>query len=258
MALKDTIVGYTDESGVTLPPLHPRCRCSIAYREVGDKPQSRNIGNETSTTNGTRILKPLTPEQIKEIRNAEDKAYNAKTGADFGFKKMNVTPAWDREILLTNPPDKIYGHTPNCQRCVVAHEARMRGYDVIARPSWGDDDTLRNSGQWLSAFDYNRDAFKVCTGKTGEEVIKSAEGIMRSFGEGARAIVVFKWDKINGHVIAAQCQNHGIVNFGDPQWGERFAAYKLKSADIEGGIVLLRVDNLKFTDVVKRCCKNRE
>lgn len=34
LALKDTIVGYTDESGVTLPPLHPRCRCAIIYDEV--------------------------------------------------------------------------------------------------------------------------------------------------------------------------------------------------------------------------------
>ena len=37
LALKDTVVGRTDETGVTLPPLHPRCRCAIVYREVGDK-----------------------------------------------------------------------------------------------------------------------------------------------------------------------------------------------------------------------------
>ena len=35
LALKDTVVGHTDESGVTIPPLHPRCRCAIMYREVG-------------------------------------------------------------------------------------------------------------------------------------------------------------------------------------------------------------------------------
>lgn len=34
LALKDTVVGHTDESGVTLPPLHPRCRCAIMYREI--------------------------------------------------------------------------------------------------------------------------------------------------------------------------------------------------------------------------------
>lgn len=28
------VIGHTDESGVTIPPLHPRCRCTIMYREV--------------------------------------------------------------------------------------------------------------------------------------------------------------------------------------------------------------------------------
>ena len=34
LPLKGKIVGYTDESGVQIPPLHPRCRCVIDYREV--------------------------------------------------------------------------------------------------------------------------------------------------------------------------------------------------------------------------------
>ncbi|MBR0290366.1 MAG: hypothetical protein IJQ82_15445 [Selenomonadaceae bacterium] len=34
LELKDRVVGHTDESGVTIPPLHPRCRCAIMYREV--------------------------------------------------------------------------------------------------------------------------------------------------------------------------------------------------------------------------------
>ena len=197
---------------------------------------------KSAVVGGTKII-PLTSESIKEIKEAEDRAYRAKTGADFGFRKMTGSPDWAREIIMTNPLDKFYGHTPNCQRCVVAHEARMRGYDVIARPSWGAEDTLRNSGEWLRAFDYSYADFKECYGKTGEEVMKSAEEIMRGFGEGARAIVVFKWDKINGHTILAQCREKGIVNFGDPQSGERAVAYKLKLADIAEKIILLRVDN---------------
>ena len=42
MALKDKVIGYTDEE-TQIPPLHPRCRCVIRYREIGDKPAS--IGN---------------------------------------------------------------------------------------------------------------------------------------------------------------------------------------------------------------------
>ena len=39
LELKDKVIGRTDESGVTLPPLHPRCRCAIMYREIGEKHQ---------------------------------------------------------------------------------------------------------------------------------------------------------------------------------------------------------------------------
>ena len=35
LSLKDSGIGRTDELGVQLPPLHPRCRCTIEYREVG-------------------------------------------------------------------------------------------------------------------------------------------------------------------------------------------------------------------------------
>ena len=61
LALKDTIVGYTDESGVTLPPLHPRCRCAIIYDEVaapkllkpGEPPRGLAAGNiDITTTQG--------------------------------------------------------------------------------------------------------------------------------------------------------------------------------------------------------------
>lgn len=56
LALKDTVVGHTDESGVTLPPLHPRCRCAIMYNEVAapKKPRGLAAGNiDTTTTEGS-------------------------------------------------------------------------------------------------------------------------------------------------------------------------------------------------------------
>ena len=49
LALKDKVVGHTDESGVTLPPLHPRCRCAIMYNEVAapKKPRGLAAGDRT-------------------------------------------------------------------------------------------------------------------------------------------------------------------------------------------------------------------
>jgi len=60
LALKDTIVGYTDESGVTLPPLHPRCRCAIIYDEVA---APRRIDNKPKPpkpeSKPTSVINPL-------------------------------------------------------------------------------------------------------------------------------------------------------------------------------------------------------
>ena len=55
LELKDTVVGRTDESGVTLPPLHPRCRCAIMYRELkgkNDKP------NKLPSNTGSNLQRP--------------------------------------------------------------------------------------------------------------------------------------------------------------------------------------------------------
>ena len=73
LSLKDSVVGHTDESGVTLPPLHPRCRCIIIYREA--KPSTHKglaAGNiDIVTTQGSPpklidTLKDMTPATIKK------------------------------------------------------------------------------------------------------------------------------------------------------------------------------------------------
>ena len=51
LALKDTVVGYTDESGVTLPPLHPRCRCTIIYDEIGTPQADKPLTSPASSGN---------------------------------------------------------------------------------------------------------------------------------------------------------------------------------------------------------------
>ena len=49
LELKDTVVGHTNEVGVQLPPLHPRCRCTISYRELTSKPTGGNVQPNSST-----------------------------------------------------------------------------------------------------------------------------------------------------------------------------------------------------------------
>ena len=60
LALKGSVVGHTDEVGVTLPPLHPRCRCAIAYREVGFRFDVQRFGNVK-----TELQRAMTENKIK-------------------------------------------------------------------------------------------------------------------------------------------------------------------------------------------------
>ena len=75
LALKDTVVGYTDESGVLLPPLHPRCRCAIMYDENLGRNKKPNVGSLNR-----HFAKPLTEKDVAAIKSEEDTAYNTKTG----------------------------------------------------------------------------------------------------------------------------------------------------------------------------------
>ena len=278
LALKDTVVGYTDELGVTLPPLHPRCRCAIMYDEVGTpratRPKPINpllpvaVATEiispatpepqTDITGGGVKFKPLTPEREKEIKDAEDVAYNTETGTDFGFKKMKRTPHWANELRYANGDRKGFERIINCQRCVVAHEARMRGYDVIARPSWGTDDLLQKVENWLNVFNGEKETYN-CVGSKPDEIKTFIDAKMNEWGAGSRAFVWFNWDnrKSAGHVIVSQLNENGFVQYGDPQVSKIGAVSYLGEVKI-GSVVMMRVDNLSFTDIVKRCCMNKE
>ena len=69
LALKDTVVGYTNESGVTLPPLHPRCRCAISYREPKDDEKPRGSFHRPTANSGAfaHLKVPLQLRAVKQI-----------------------------------------------------------------------------------------------------------------------------------------------------------------------------------------------
>ena len=116
------MVGRTDESGVTLPPLHPRCRCTISYREV-------------------EIKKPTG---------------NPK------WRRQEYFSTSDENLQATNPNrNRRLPFQINCQKCVPTYEMRMRGYDVVARPTFDLNsdsfaqehwDKVFENGLWESGF----------------------------------------------------------------------------------------------------------
>lgn len=84
MELKDTVVGTTDQSGVTIPPLHPRCRCAIMYREVG----------------APRVMQPK-PKEFREFKTPEE------TFAYFGRDKNDTSKLAGQWVATLSKEEQV-------------------------------------------------------------------------------------------------------------------------------------------------------
>lgn len=163
---------------------------------------------------------------------------------------------------------KIPGSTNNCQSCVVAFEARLRGYDVKAKPNrnnpaakeisrettkaWIDPATgkppkmLENDGiSTKSRWTYKD------TKKWLEENIEA--GNRYTFQHG------WKSSKTTGHIISADRDSSGNLRLYDPQTGRSYTGKDIDGylrntsavrrnfwGDRIAGLGLTRVDNLRI------------
>ena len=225
------------ENGQSLPPFHGRCRCTLVMTESYTEAEGLD-------------------REITAAGNVPD---------DFikDFKQLKGTHSYDEDLALVNP-NYFTGSeewTMNCQRCVVAYELRRRGYDVEALPSTiltGSDPLISGNLKtgWPSI--YQNPNFISCASTTSEKTIEKICEQMRIFGNGARALVSIKWKgtKDMGHIFIAEQRGYKTI-FIDPQSNNINTEQHFQKAE-NRKTLLLRIDNIKFTNKIKKCCKNRE
>lgn len=138
----------------------------------------------------------------------------------------------------------------NCQRCIIATEARMRGYDVQALPTFNGD-TMPMGTSYLDNFVGAKTSTIRRTTPNANR--KDVESQMAAMGNGARATMSFQWKGgRSGHVINVM-QKGGKTRYIDGQNGTEVNAKALYNAISNGkGIKLTRVDNLSFSDTVNQ------
>lgn len=150
--------------------------------------------------------------------------------------------------------DSCYQH--NCQRAVMAYEARRRGYDVYAKPYlYRDTDTLIYDDiekGWPSVFK-NPKIIKL-HGNSVEDIKGKIDRKLLDWGEGARTVIAvdFKNQEDEGHVFIAEVEN-GIVKYVDPQTADMNVESYFKDINPKE-VILLRMDKLEFTNKIKECC----
>ena len=150
-------------------------------------------------------------------------------------------------------------YSENCQRCVVAYEARRRGYDVEAQPTYqgdtlnqvaySDDKAGVSRGRWMGAFQDAKP--KNVSASTEKGVMSNIDKEMAGYGDGSRGVIQIFYNGGGGHVFNVERQN-GKTVYIEAQTG-RIKNFErtLKSVKTDR-VALVRTDNLKFSERAKK------
>lgn len=146
----------------------------------------------------------------------------------------------------------------NCQSSVVAHELRLRGFDVTAQPNWekGDDPEILSHGThacWKTQEGTTLEApipFAYKFTPKGRFVGLPWRDTLREINEHTQEVgryhVSFAWKGENyGHIVTMERRTDGTALWYDPQTGERNFLDKEYIKKMKY-VRAYRVDNLSF------------
>lgn len=180
-----------------------------------------------------------------------EKAWNIKRAKSMSFKEANQGKG--NIDYNTLPSCHV-----NCQSSVVAHELRLRGFDVTAQPNWKlrDDPHILSCGTWRcwknqdgtlfkepKSFGYKLSKNGHFLGLPYKETIQQINEHTKEVG---RYHVSFGWKgEKYGHIITMERKADGSALWYDPQNGKRDFFDKEYAKKIKF-IKAYRVDNLLF------------
>jgi len=158
----------------------------------------------------------------------------------------------------------------NCQSCVVAYEARLRGYDVMARPYGADDimDRLATHTNlaWIDPLTGEHPEYiyddKIDTAK------KFLKFLEEKVEKGKRYTLQFSWKGKSrmGHIVSLDRDENNLLRIYDPQCGKTYSGdivgrylQQIKYVQTVQGVKMptrpkiMRIDDKEFNlDVVNR------
>lgn len=200
-------------------------------------------------------------EQLARAKDARLQRECALVGPD--CKPIKGKHTVQQDLAAVNPHLGGNGtaYTMNCQRCVTTYEARRRGLDVTALPTYKGD-TWPNGVNYADAYVDGKKHIIDCSAARGNGARANVEKQVLAAPNGARFIVdiCFKGNTSDGHVFIAENQG-GVVKWMDPllhgrdQQMDATTHWNLASGK---NCACLRVDNLKFSAKLNEVCKEAE
>ena len=162
------------------------------------------------------------------------------------------------------------GYRINCQSCVVAHEMRLRGIHVTARPNTGFESNMpyklswQTQKAWIDPKTGEMPKVSKAGGWVDYRKIKTLAQRKNEFlsntQEAGRYHMGFAWKGgRSGHIVTLERKADGSLSLYDPQAGtsiigeDNILAYIARKISPNYPITTYRVDNLALnTDVVPR------
>lgn len=230
---------------------------------IGSAYNNPKIPQKTTTETKPQTKKPKIKQEEPDNPMRPKQLAGVEPGEPMNFDKADHGS--------TNPNySKGGGYYINCQTCVIANEARRRGYDVAARPkdttqaneiardqrrAWIDPKTGKNP-------DYMAGCRDVGTPKQAKQYLED------NLKVGERYTLGHSWKgrSSSGHIITAFKETDGSVTLYDPQDGQIMKGsdvnkylnrikYKttVYGTKLNIGFRILRVDDKQFnTDMVDK------
>lgn len=168
------------------------------------------------------------------------------------FDKANngaANPYYNSDIQAKAGEEVFKPYHINCQTCVLAHEMRLRGYDVEAQPNYQDGANMCESlamdpiGLWRNK----------ATGAQPDLVpLNTAVELKDTVPYGARGVLTVLWKrKGSGHIVSVGHDEKGVYVY-DPQTGERHTADDYHSCykRYYKSLCMWRIDDCDFDEKV--------
>nr|WP_315521486.1 toxin glutamine deamidase domain-containing protein [Olegusella massiliensis] len=137
----------------------------------------------------------------------------------------------------------------NCQRCVAAFEARMRGFDVEAKPLKRKLEKDRIAKNWWKVFEGAKPERCTFDGR------RDCDSKLAEWGSGACTEIYVQWVNEDGspsnyaHVFVG-VNYRGNIRYLDPQSGETDVSDYFEDAVLDS-VQIVRIDDKAFTNLAK-------
>lgn len=207
-----------------------------------------------------RYWQRFEPDYLSDEQKAANIEAYLQIEKDLGIKRGKPMTFTEANEMKGNPHfGENEGYRINCQTCVVAHELRLRGFDVSALANTKGSALEKLSRATHTAWQgLNKEDIPIFAKKTLDKrgYIRFPKINWKQVSDATSAPgryhIAWTWKRNHeGHIITIERLSDGKIRFYDPQTGKLdiFSRYK---KDIAGGIRVYRVDTLTpNTEVVK-------